>query len=147
MAEQTVAAYDDHAIVRTSLIYGLKIMDRSTEWISASLEAGRKVTLFEDQWRNPVWARSLSQACLELADSGFRGIVHVAGEQAMTRAEFGLRLLDWWGVNERDTLRIGLSDDRWPKDCRLDITLATQILSTPLPGLDEVLAAHRRSES
>lgn len=143
-SEKVVMAYDDHVVIRTSLIYGLGIMDRSTEWIVDGLRKGRTVTLFEDQWRNPVWAHSLSLACLELLELSFRGILHVAGRQAMTRAEFGQKLLDWWAIENRTGLRFGPSDERWPRDCRLDTTLAQQVLTTSLPGLDEVLAIHRQ---
>jgi len=146
-AEEMVAAYPDRVIIRTSLIYGLQIMDRSTEWIVAGLRAGQEVTLFDDQWRNPVWVETLSRACLELVESDYQGLLHVAGQQALTRAEFGLKLLDWWGIDDRANLRIGPSDDRWPRDCRLDVSLAQALLTTPLPGLDEVLAAHRPSEA
>jgi hypothetical protein len=61
----------------------------------------------------------------------------------MTRAEFGLKLLDWWGVNDRATLRCGPSDEQWPKDCRLNIGLAQQVLNTGLSGVDQVLASHQ----
>lgn len=142
-AEKMVAAHANHVIIRTSLIYGLGIMDHSTEWIAAGLRAGRQIILFDDQWRSPVWVRALSLACLELVEMSFQGILHVAGQQAMTRAEFGLKLLEWWGITDRATLQSGPSDDRWPRDCRLDSTLAQTLLTTQLPGLDEVLAAHR----
>jgi dTDP-4-dehydrorhamnose reductase len=145
-AERIVAGHRDHVIIRPSLIYGLRIMDHSTAWIAAGLRAGQEVTLFNDQWRNPVWVEALSQACLELIESTFLGILHVAGRQAMTRAEFGVKMLDWWGIDDRASLRIGPSDDRWPRDCRLDTSLAQRLLATRLPGLDEVLAAHRPSE-
>ncbi len=142
-AEQIVAAMPDHVIVRTSLIYGLEIEDRSTEWMRRALLAGQAVTLFEDQIRNPVWVETLSRACLELAQSDFRGILNVAGSQQMNRADFGLRLLDWWGVTERSTLSVGPSGNEWPLDCRLDLSLAQKTLATPLPGVDEVLRKAR----
>jgi dTDP-4-dehydrorhamnose reductase len=143
LAEEIVAAYPNHAIVRTSLIYSPAHIDHSTEWISAALRAGQAVTLFDNQWRNPVAAESLSAACLELLEVPFRGVIHVAGREAMTRAEYGLRLLDWWGVSERSTLRVGPSGPEWPLDCRLDISLALRLLRTPLPGVDEVLTGER----
>ncbi len=139
-AEKIAAAYAKHAIVRTSLIYGLRLMDRGTAWMVEALRAGEPVTLFTDQIRNPVWANSLSQACLELVGSPFCGIINVAGRQKISRAEFGLRMLEWWGIEGRDTLAMGISDpDRWPADCSLDLTHAQSLLSTPLPGVDEVL--------
>jgi dTDP-4-dehydrorhamnose reductase len=142
-AEAIVAQHPNQVTVRTSLIYGLQIMDRSSEWISQALRAGEPVTLFTDQLRNPVWAESLSLACLELAQNEYRGILHVAGAQEMTRAEFGLKLLDWWGIQGRKSLRLGLSGPEWPLDCRMDVGLATAVLQTPLPGFDEVVDSHR----
>lgn len=139
-AEMLVRAHPNHVIVRTSLIYGLRRMDRGTAWVVAALRAGEPVTLFTDQLRNPVWVQTLSRACLELATNDYRGVLNVAGRQALSRADFALRLLDWWRVEERSTLTLGESDpDRWPRDCRLDLQRATAVLSTPLPGVDEVL--------
>lgn len=140
-AETSVGAYPNHVIVRTSLIYGLQVMDHSTDWVARALAAGEPVQLFDNQIRNPVWVTTLSLACLELAANNFRGILNVAGQQAMTRAEFGLRLLDYWQVEPRDTLTIGPSvTGRWPLDCRLDLGLATAVLTTPLLSFNDVLA-------
>lgn len=143
-AEAERLVLDSHAnsvVVRTSLIYGLEEMDHSTAWTAAALRTGKPVTLFTNQLRNPVWTDTLAAACLELAGSDFRGVLNVAGEEVLSRAAFGLRLLDQWGVAERATLTI--ADDtsgRWPLDCTLDLTLARRVLRTPLPGVDAVLA-------
>jgi dTDP-4-dehydrorhamnose reductase len=142
-AEAIMASWRNHVIIRTSLIYGLTLMDRSTQWIAAALQAGQSVTLFDNQIRNPVWAETLSQACLELAGLDYCGILNVAGRPALSRAEFGLKLLDWWGINRRQTLAIGPSGEDWPLDCRLDLSLAGKLLVTPLPGVDEVIVAGR----
>ncbi len=142
-AERIVAQVDNHVIVRTSLIYGLQQMDHGTAWLARALQQGKPATLFVDQLRNPVWVASLSAACLELAAADYRGILHVAGGQVLSRAQFGLRMLRWWGITERQTLRLGPGDGaRWPADCTLDISRARRLLATPLPGVDQVLAAH-----
>lgn len=138
-AEEIVACHPDHVIIRTSLMYSLVIIDHSTAWIATRLKEGRPVTLFEDQLRNPVWVETLNQACLELAEGEFQGIINVAGRQAMNRVEYGLRLLDWWHVDDRQGLSFGPSPGKWPRDCRLDLTLARQVLKTPLFGIDEVI--------
>lgn len=143
-AEQIICDnYANYAIVRTSLIYGLDEMDHSTAWTADALRAGRPVTLFSNQQRNPVWSHSLAAACLELAELDFTGVLNVAGADVLSRADFGLRLLDYWGVTERASLTIAEDDgDRWPLDCALDLRLAGRVLRTPLPGVDAVLAAH-----
>jgi dTDP-4-dehydrorhamnose reductase len=143
-AEAIVARHPRHVIVRTSLIYGLQEMDRGTSWIVEALQASRPVTLFTDQFRNPIWVDALCRACLELAEAPYTGILHVAGQQTLSRAEFGLKMLDWWGVQDRQTLSFGPGDaDRWPADCTLDVSRARALLETPLPGVDEVLRAHK----
>jgi dTDP-4-dehydrorhamnose reductase len=143
-AEAIIAAYANHVIIRTSLIYSLKVMDYATNWLVSSLQAGKRVTLFEDQFRNPVWAETLALACLELVELDYRGTLNVAGEQVLTRAEFGLKMLNWWGIRERATVSFGPSPATWPKDCRLDVSLAKRLLTTTLLGLDAVIAAQDR---
>jgi dTDP-4-dehydrorhamnose reductase len=139
-AEAHARQHPDHVIIRTSLIYGLEQMDHGTEWMARALRAGQPVTLFDNQVRNPIWVQTLALACLELVDHSHRGVLNVAGQQVMTRAEFGLRLLDYWGVMERETLQIGPSlGGQWPLDCALDLRVATAVLRTPLLGVDEVL--------
>ncbi|MEJ2749316.1 MAG: sugar nucleotide-binding protein [Anaerolineae bacterium] len=140
-AEHIVSDYPNHVIVRTSLIYGLREMDHGTAWMARALAASEPVQLFDNQIRNPVWVETLSLACLELAANDFTGILNVAGQQVMTRAELALKLLDYWQVTPRDTLTIGPSvSGRWPLDCRLDLRLATAVLTTPLLGFDDLLA-------
>lgn len=142
-AEAIVAAHPDAVIVRTSLIYGLEEMDNGTAWMAAALRQGWPVTLFTNQRRNPVWVETLAAACLELVTHPYRGVLNVAGRQVMTRAAFGLRMLDWWGVAERATLSLGPDGSgQWPLDCAMDVSRATGMLQTPLWGVDEVLDAH-----
>lgn len=144
-AEALALAHPDAVTVRTSLIYGLDEMDNGTAWMAAALRAGRPVTLFTNQRRNPVGVETLVSACLELLDLPYRGVLNVAGRQTLSRAEFGLRLLEWWGVGQRDTLTLAEdASGRWPVDCALDVRRAAGLLATPLLGVDEVLRAGER---
>lgn len=142
-AELIVAGCTDHVIIRTSLIYGLGQMDHGTKWMSQALREGQPVTLFTNQRRNPVWVETLCQACLELAEIRYTGPLHVAGRQVMSRAEFAMKMLDWWGIKRRDTLTLGPSiGGDWPLDCELRLSRAENLLSTPLLGVDEVIQRH-----
>lgn len=147
-AEAIVQQYANHVIIRTSLIYSLEQIDHGTRWMAAALQEGKPVTLFDNQIRNPVWATTLSQACLELAINNFTGIVHIAGSQALTRAAFSQKMLAWWGITKRDTLHIGPSlGGNWPLDLTMDLSLATAVLHTPLLGVDTVLKIAESSSS
>ena len=147
-AEALALAHSNAVVVRTSLIYGLAEMDNGTAWMTAALRAGQPVTLFTNQRRNPVWVETLVDACLELLDLPTTGVLNVAGRRTLSRAEFGLRLLDYWGVAERATLRLAEdSSGRWPVDCALDVSRATGLLRTPLLGVDEVIGAGERGKN
>ncbi len=139
-AETIVSQHPNHVIIRTSLIYSLEQMDRGTRWMAGALQKGQPITLFDNQFRNPVWVETLTSACLELAANNYTGILNVAGRQEMSRAEFALKMLDWWGITDRETVTIGPSTGgHWPLDCRLDLGRGTAVLQTPLLGVDEVI--------
>lgn len=140
VAEAIVQTHPNHVIIRTSLIYSLKEMDHGTRWMSAALNAGKPVTLFSNQVRNPVWVDTLVQATMELVDHSYIGTLNIAGEQTMTRAEFSLCMLDWWEIKKRTTLKIAPSQEgHWPLDCQLDLRRANALLCTKLLGVDAVL--------
>jgi dTDP-4-dehydrorhamnose reductase len=138
-AEAIVQQHPNHVIIRTSLIYSLQKIDRGTRWMAASLSKGDPVTLFNNQIRNPVWVNTLCAAIGELLNHPFTGILNVAGKQVMSRAEFGLKMLDFWQVQPRDSLTIGSGTGSWPLNCELNLGLATAVLKTPLLGVEQVL--------
>ena len=145
LAEAEVEASGAEAvIVRTSLIYGWRPhLDRGTRWIVDDTGAGKPVHLFTDEVRCPIWVESLAAAAVELAGLDTTGVLHVAGAQALSRYEFGLRLLRFHGVDVDPSLVIPTrsreSGLHRPLDCTLDCSRARALLRTPLPGVDEVL--------
>jgi len=143
-AEAVVAEIDPQAaIVRTSLIYGLDEMDRGTAGFVERLKKGEPLVLFNDVIRQPVWVENLAEALLKLTETDFAGILNVAGRQAMTREEFGRRMLDWWQIDPGDLLSSGRAadiSDTIPLDLRMSVTRAEQLLQMDLLGVDEVLA-------
>ncbi len=144
-AEAAIAKiYPAAAIVRTSLIYGLTEPDRGTAGFAERLAAGNTLTLFTDQIRQPVWVQTLADALLKLAFElpDIRGTLNVAGRQALSRAEFGQKLLDRWGINWRDRTVFGRAADLpvpTPLDLRLDVSAAETALGMSFPGVDAVL--------
>jgi dTDP-4-dehydrorhamnose reductase len=87
-------AVPDAAIVRTSLIVHLDRdqPDSATAWVVDANRAGRPVTLFVDEVRTAVRLVDLVDVLVELAGrdcASRRGIWHVAGPDALSRAEIG----------------------------------------------------------
>ena len=130
--------------MRTSLIYGFHPPDPRTLWVVDSLRNSKPIALFTDELRCPVWVEQLAAALLELADGEGKemgGVWHLAGAQALSRYEFGVRLaraygLDPAGITPGQSRGSGLVR---PRDCRLEIGKAQTRLRSPLWGVDEVL--------
>jgi dTDP-4-dehydrorhamnose reductase len=151
-AEAAVAALDPSAVVvRTSLIYGLHRIDRSTAGFAERLQRGEQLALFADVIRQPVWVEALATGLVRLATdlADVTGTLNLAGGQAVDRATFGRRLLRHWGVDlDRagdlvTEVRAAERTTDVPLDLRLRLDRAVG-LGLACPGVDEVLAAHRR---
>jgi len=141
--EAVVASGAGSAIVRTSLIYGWRpTIARAAQWMLDALERGEIVRLWADEMRCPIWVESLAAAIVELSGLDHSGPIHIAGRQAMSRYDFGVALLNFHG-NDRGPVFATSSprEQLRPRDCTLNCTLASRLLTTPLPGVDEVLGA------
>lgn len=131
------------AIGRPSLIWSLDPLDRQTNWLVEGLRRGTPVTLFTDEVRCPVYLPDLVAALLELAARpDVSGIFNLAGRQALSRWDFGLRLLRALGLKPTANLRpgtVGASGLVRARNLELQSRRAEQRLSTRLRGVDEVL--------
>jgi dTDP-4-dehydrorhamnose reductase len=99
--------------------------------------------LFTDVIRQPIWVETLADALLKLTTVDYAGTLNIAGRQAITRADFGQRLLDWWSIDTAGRLQTGRAAEishLIPLDLRLTVSRAEQLLGMTFPGVDEVLA-------
>jgi len=146
-AEEIVLKNSRHLVVRTSLNGGTsRTGNRSfNEQLRLALQAGQGMTLFTDEFRCPIPAVEMARAVWELADKDCAGLLHVAGAEKLSRWQIGQLL-----VKRRPELaakiKPGSARDfpgspRAP-DTSLNISKAQKILSVPLLGLSEWLAAN-----
>ena len=85
-------------------------------------------------------------ALLKLSALDYAGTLNVAGQQALSRAAFGQRLLAWWGINTQGRLQEAQAaemTDTIPLDLRLTLTKAEHLLEMSFAGVDEVFARQR----
>lgn len=160
-AELAIAAADPAAaIVRTSLLYTGDAFPRvppskhEQVVLDATNPAGPaqrdRFVFFTDEWRNPAQVTDLARALLEVAGIGtasdaarsFRGVLHVAGADAVSRFEFAQRIAV---AHRRDPARLSGAPSPSggaprPRNCTLDLSLARSVLATPLRGVRTVLA-------
>lgn len=142
-AEKNVLASSANAVlVRTSLIYGFKPLDPRTR----SVLRGEMPKLFTDEMRCPVWVDNLCEALVELAEMDYRGILHVAGTQALNRYEFGIKLMNALNADTSNLIATpsGQSPLVRPLDTTLDVSRAQKLLKTRLMSVDEMVARNTK---
>lgn len=148
-AEAVVRSHPQHLILRTSLNAGPSPSgDRGfDEDLRRAWEAGRPVSLFRDEIRNPIAAAETARAVLELVRCGARGTFHVAGSERLSRHDLGQllaarhpelspRITPAWVREFQGAPR--------PTDISLDVSRAEGLLGRPLPRFSEWLAAPPR---
>jgi len=146
-AEQIVLKNPRHLVVRTSLNGGVSRTGNRgfNEQLRLALQAGQGMTLFTDEFRCPIPALETARAVWELANKNCTGLFQVAGAEKLSRWQIG-QLLAKRRPELASKIKPGSARD-FPGppralDTSLNIARAQKILSTPLPGLSEWLAAN-----
>jgi dTDP-4-dehydrorhamnose reductase len=130
------SAHPAAVVVRTSLIYGGASLSRH-EQTALDVAAGRvSLAFFTDELRCPVAVSDLATALLELAAAAFTGTLNIAGADAVSRWEFAGLVA---GVDDLPQALSAERPDPRPLDCRLDLTLARDVLRRPPRGVRQVL--------
>lgn len=118
------------------------------EPLVAAVERGAQPGLFTDEWRTPLHVADAARALVELVHAETSGVLHVAGNERITRYDLGLSLLvalGWPAARARASLaattreRVGLERSR-PEDVCLDATRARTECKLELAGVSRALA-------
>ncbi len=146
-AEKIVLTHPWHTVIRTSLNGGTSPTgDRGfNEQLRRAFADGATLNLFTDEFRNPIHASVTAQATWELVRQNQPGLYHVAGREKMSRWEMGRLMAARWPQLQPKLVAGSLKDyhgaPRSP-DTTLNCAKIQKLLSLPLPGLTEWLAAH-----
>ena len=114
-------------IVRTSLLYGGR---EPSKHELAARDPG--FTFFTNEIRSPVHVGDLAHALLELAELDVQGPLHVAGADAVSRAELAELI-------RAAPVRSAPAPETRPLDCSLDSSRAQALLTTRLRGVRALL--------
>ena len=110
--------------------------------IVSNLRAGKSMEFFTDSWRSMIDFDTVSQILVKLMETPSAHqypIVNIAGDEALSKYEFALRLADKYGLDKNLVIPISMDNDTkiWtekrPKKILLDNSLVKQIL-----GLNEL---------
>ena len=122
---RVLRAHPEALVVRTSLIVGGPAHEPSKHELAA-LDPG--MTFYEDEIRCPIQVGDLASALLELVELDLTGVLHVAGPEALSRADLAEL------VAGRSVRRAPAPPSR-PLDCRLDCSRTRDMLRAELRGI------------
>ena len=124
---RVAAAHPEALLVRTSLIVGGATPSKH------ELAAAGPGPWYTNEIRSPVQVTDLALALLELGELEVAGPLHVAGADAVSRAELAELVVG-------RPVATAVAPPTRPLDCRLDSSRAQALLRTRLRGVREVLA-------
>ena len=143
-AEEWVLRNPRHCVVRTSLNAGVSPTgNRSfTEDMCRAWERGQTLSLFTDEYRNPIPAGATARAVWELVQAGRSGLYHLAGAERLSRWEIGEMLARRWSHLQARMDASSLSEYQGPKrspNTSLNCDKIQSLLTFQLPGLRDWL--------
>lgn len=138
-------------VVRTNFYgWGPRYRRSFSDTIIDALRRGKPITLFTDVFYTPILAETLSRAVYDLVGAKSSGIVHVSGDERVSKYDFGLRVAERFEL-DAGRIRPGLLADqpslvRRPLDMSLSNAVARGVLGRGLGGLDVHLSRLRQQE-
>ena len=147
-AEAAILQNPRHLVVRTTINAGRSPSGRRAfnEQLHQSLrQTGQGMTLFTDEYRCPIPAIETARAVWDLLQRKCAGIYHVAGAEKLSRLQIGRLLAARWPEINTPIQSGSAKDYPGPPralDTSLDISKVQKVLSKPLPGFREWLAAN-----
>jgi dTDP-4-dehydrorhamnose reductase len=144
-AEEIVLKNPRHLVVRTSINGGISRTGNRAfnEELRLAWQSGRRMNLFTDEFRCPIFAGETVRAVWDLAQKNCAGLFHVAGAEKLSRWQIGqLLAVRWPELNAKITPDLSGNYPGPPRalDTSLNISKAQIFLSAPLPGLTQWLA-------
>ena len=146
-AEQVVLANPRHTVVRLALTAGTSSTgDRSfVEDMRRSTGRGHRLTLFTDEFRNPVPAGVVARAIWELIAQQQSGLYHLGGAERLSRMEIGETLAIKYPELAAHLHPGSLADYHGPPrppDLSMRCDKLQRLLSFPIPGFRSWLMNH-----
>lgn len=147
-AEQVVAGAGCPSVTaRVALVMGLPMLGAGNSFLSRMLPVlaqGRELGVPDQEIRSPIDVVTLGRALLELAQSDFTGVLHLAGNDWLNRCAMVRRIAECFGfdpalVKPTNPIHLPGRAPR-PRDVSLRNDRARAVLRTPMQDLDGGIA-------
>jgi dTDP-4-dehydrorhamnose reductase len=99
--QEMLKIYPATAICRMPLMFGLPspVANSFLQGFINSLQTGKKLDLFIDEFRTPASATTAAKGLLLAIEKRVNGLLHLGGKERISRYEFGLLLADILGCD------------------------------------------------
>lgn len=148
-AEGYVLNYTNALVLRTNFFGWSPTGERSIlEFFVNNLSQRTPVRGFTDFTVSSMYVRHLVQTIFTVANTDYRGLLHIAAHNALTKYQFGVTVARSFNLDEDLILpttssAVGLSTSR-SRDLSLDVARAETLLGSLLPTQAEgITAAHQ----
>ncbi len=137
-------ACPDALVIRTNFYgWGTSYRKSFSDHIISSLRQGMRVTLYRDVYYTPIIIDELVSVVHSLLDINSSGVVHVAGNERVSKYEFGMMVAEVFGLDSSliDSGYISDRDDlvQRPKDMSLDNSKVIHLIDRkPDPTVDQI---------
>jgi dTDP-4-dehydrorhamnose reductase len=137
---EVLLVHPDALVVRTSLMVGGAEPGPQERAVVAAARGESDTEFFDDEWRSPVLVGDLAAALVELSRRRERGILHLAGPEAVSRWELARAIAAAHGLPGERLRRGRLAGSglQRPAYCVLDSSRARALLRTPIRGVSEL---------
>lgn len=125
-----------HMIIRTANVYdhGGKFFN----FLFSNLSQNKSVDVFYDTFFTPTYMRYFTDSVIQLLSKNFEGIIHVAGEERISRYHFAYKLAVVMGVDERKIIPVKIPDEmRIAHDVSLNSEQSRKLLSNYSPTVEK----------
>ncbi len=143
-AEQDVLqAKIPRVVTRLSLVMGFPVLGIGNSFLARmqqKIEEGKPVPMPEDEYRTPIDVITAGKALIELAHNSFEGVIHLAGNERISRYNMAKIIAREMGWDETLIQPYVITDSLRaprPKDASLNNTLAKSILKTSFLGVSD----------
>ena len=130
-----------NAVLRTAVIYGWHKSSKFTNWILSSLNQGKIVDPFIDQYNTPTLVDDLVKSIINIIEMNVSGLFHAVGNTCVNRYEFALLLAEKFQLEKKLVESVTSKEKKQsaPRPFRtcLDASKLEKILNFKFSSLDD----------
>ena len=147
----TSSTPSDSLIVRPSVLYGWHPTKLNfATWVLKGLGERRVVRVVKDHINSPTFADNLARAIQRAIERNSRGVLHIAGNERISRFDFARRIARQFALDESLLVPVEMKDLDWiarrPRDSSLNVGKAEKELGIELFGVNRGLEEMARSK-